>query len=300
MTDLQRIEQKLDKILAYFEELHAPKKSDILLYDWFDIWYTTYKAKALKPNSLRCIRDTLRLHIKPNVPNIPLKDLTPLHLQDCLNGISTSRMAEYSHNTLTDCMRRAYELGYTDTNLMLTVPKPKHRRNLGRALSIGEQQTLFDTLPKLSHGEIFAFYLYTGCRRSEALAVRWEDVDYSQSLIHIRGTKTTNADRYIPIFPKLRNLLKSLPRSDARVFPFSDSTLKREYEKLRALCGFDFTIHSLRHTYITRLHEQGVDDKVIQKWAGHSSVTTTQRIYVHVLSDQERLQIQKVTANDLF
>lgn len=299
MTELERIERKLDYLLSRLEALF-PSKPDILLYDWFRTWYDTYKAPNLKKNSLRCIRDTLRLHIQPNIPNVPLKTLTPLDLQNCLNAISSSRMAEYSHNTLTDCMRRAYELGYTDTNLMLSIAKPKHRRTLGHALSVDEQRLLLSLLPKLYHGEIFAFYLYTGCRRSEALALRWDDVDYSRNLIHVNGTKTTNADRYVPIFPKLKTLLCSLPHTAERLFPFSDSTLKRDYEKLRSFCGFDFTIHSLRHTYITRLHEQGVDDTVIQKWVGHSSVTTTQRIYIHVLSDQERLQMQKVTQSDLF
>lgn len=300
MPTIEEINEKLDKILLYLNELRGDTPK-ILLFDWLDTWFRVYKVPTLKPNSLRCIQDTIRLHIKPNIDNKLLSDLKPIDLQCCLNKITSTRMAEYSHNTLTDCMRRAYEQGYTSSNLMDTIEKPRHKRTVGHALTRNEQYKLLSFLPKLRHGNIFAFYLYTGCRRSEALAVCRKDVDEVQNLIHIKGTKTETSDRYIPIFPKLKALLKCLPRSpSARLFPFSDSTLKREYEKLRSLCGFDFTIHSLRHTYITRLHEQGVDDKVIQKWAGHSSVTTTQRIYVHVLSDQERLQIQKVNRSDLF
>lgn len=300
MTDIERIEQKLDAILAYLKDLRPPMKEKILLYDWFETWYRTYKAPALKQNSLRCIRDTIRLHIKPNIPNLPLSELTPLHLQQCLNGIRSSRMAEYSHNTLTDCMRRAYEQGYTSSNLMDTVPKPKHQRTIGHALTRSEQEELLRSLKELRHGDIFAFYLYSGCRRSEALAVKWCDVDMKELVLHIPGTKTQTSDRYIPILPKLRELIKHLPHKEDHLFPFSNSTVIREYTKLRKLCSFKFTIHSLRHTYITRLHEQGIDDKVIQKWAGHSSVVTTQRIYIHVLDEQEKAQIGKLLQTNLF
>lgn len=302
MTDLERLEKKIDQILTYLEEIRPKKKPTLTLYEWFDIWYDTYKAHTLKKNSLRCIRDTIRLHIKPNLPDQPIQDITPIDLTRCLNAIQSSRMAEYSHNTLTDCFRRAYEQGILDIDVMTTVAKPKHRRNVGHALTREEQAELMGRLPELKHGEIFAFYLYTGCRRSEALAITWQDVDRKQNVLHVPGTKTATSDRYVPILPKLKKLLRDLPHGgpSARLFPYSDSTIKREYEKLRALCSFDFTIHSLRHTYITRLHEQGIDDKVIQKWAGHSSVTTTQKIYIHVMTEQEKLQVMKLAKSDLF
>lgn len=302
ITDIDRIEKKLNLILTYLEEIRPKKKPTVFLYDWFDIWYETYKAHTLKKNSLRCIRDTIRLHIKPNLENRPLQDITPLELTKCLNAIESSRMAEYSHNTLTDCFRRAYEQGYVDFDVMATVTKPKHIRNVGHALTREEQAELMSKIKTLKHGSIFAFYLYTGCRRSEALAVTWKDVDRKQSVLHIPGTKTATSNRCVPILPKLQKLLYELPHgtSSSKIFPYSDSTLKREYLRLRSLCSFEFTIHSLRHTYITRLHEQGIDDKVIQKWAGHSSVATTQQIYIHVMSEQEKTQITKLEKSDLF
>ena len=302
MNDIDLILERLDHIAALIGALVPQKKPEIMLYEWFDIWFTTYKEPNLKQNSLRCIRDTLRLHIKPNLPDRPIREITPLDLTQCLNAIQSSRMAEYSHNTLTDCFRRAFEQGYTDTNIMMTVDKPKHCRNIGHALSRAEQAELMEQLPNLHHGEIFAFYLYTGCRRTEALSVTWQDVNLKTNTLHIPGTKTATSDRFVPILPKLRHLLRELPHGapSDKLFPYSDSTVKRDFEKLRTLCSFDFTIHSLRHTYITRLHEQGIDDQVIQKWAGHSSVTTTQKIYIHVMTEQEKLQVKKLTHNGIF
>lgn len=43
--------------------------------------------------------------------------------------------------------------------------------------------------------------------------------------------------------------------------------------------------HLLRHTMCTRCFEQGIEPKVVQKWAGHSSYNVTMSIYTHVMQD---------------
>ena len=300
MINLEELNAKIDIILAYIEEQRAKAKTDIFVFEWLDTWYQTYKVPVLKANSLRCIGDTIRLYIKPNLENKPLHQLSPIDLQRCLNAIDSTRMAEYSHNTLTDCMRKAYELGYTEKNLMEFVAKPKHVRRKGRALTVEEQTTFLNSIRRVKHWQIFAFYLYSGRRRSEALYLEWSDIDRERQQIHIRGTKTESADRYIPLFNSLKKILRETPKRANKVFAISDSTLKREFEKIRQDCGFQFTIHSLRHTFITRQHERGIDDKAIQKWAGHSNVSTTQKIYIHLTTEHERLQIEKVNQNDPF
>lgn len=270
-----------------------------MFYDWLDIWYQTYKVPAVKAGSLRCIRNTINIHIKPNLPDCPLSSLTPLKLQQCLNAVKTTRMAEYTHNTLSDCMRRAYQLGYTKSNLMEFVPKPKHRRKLGRAMTESEQLIFLANVNRVKHWQIFLFYLYSGCRRMEALTLLWTDIDYDRKRIFIRGTKTESSERYIPLFDDIKDLLDKTPKRGSKVFAISPKTLYREFDRLRELCGFTFPLHTLRHTFCTRLHEKGVDDKAIQRWAGHSNVSTTQRIYMHLTSEQEQRQIDKVNGNGI-
>ena len=63
--------------------------------------------------------------------------------------------------------------------------------------------------------------------------------------------------------------------------------------KASGLYGQGFTLHSLRHTFITRCAENKVSSAVAQKWAGHSSADMTQNVYTHVNEDFEKEEIAK-------
>lgn len=68
---------------------------------------------------------------------------------------------------------------------------------------------------------------------------------------------------------------------------------------LRNLCrvaGFDesrtFGMHSLRHTFASRLFAKGVDVKVVSEILGHSDVQITYNIYIHIISEQKKQAIE--------
>jgi len=50
----------------------------------------------------------------------------------------------------------------------------------------------------------------------------------------------------------------------------------------------DFTPHTLRHTYCTRMAENGIDVKVLQEIMGHANISVTMQVYNH--ADFERTQ----------
>lgn len=66
--------------------------------------------------------------------------------------------------------------------------------------------------------------------------------------------------------------------------------LNRPTRRIKTICnklGIEYiSFHAIRHSYITRLFEKGIDIKKVQKLAGHSSVETTLEIYTHVTKDQ--------------
>lgn len=79
-------------------------------------------------------------------------------------------------------------------------------------------------------------------------------------------------------------------------FIFSDSLLKpieekRANRRLQAICrkiGIEpRPLHSIRHSYATRLFEADVDIKTVQKLMGHSDYKTTLNIYVHVMDEEK-------------
>ena len=53
------------------------------------------------------------------------------------------------------------------------------------------------------------------------------------------------------------------------------------------------TLHELRHTFITRCHEKGIDELIIQKWVGHAKGSRmTKAVYTHINDDNELKSIE--------
>lgn len=153
------------------------------------------------------------------------------------------------------------------------------------------------------------FLLFTGCRRGEALALNWEDIDFKTDTIKInkalswkncrpfiKKPKTRKSTRNIFLLPELKKLLT--PHKKGLLFPNLQGSLMTEnqYEKMwdkyykqSGLKKYDednnltkLTAHCLRHGYATILYEANVDVKEAQRLLGHSKETTTRDIYTHI------------------
>lgn len=144
--------------------------------------------------------------------------------------------------------------------------------------------------------------LDTGLRIGELCSLLWSDVHLEPvgsarlGYLQVRSGKSKNAKRTISLTDRVLAMLGSRLRTGPRVFELSESTLQHQHQTLRDRLGLDseFVLHSLRHTMLTRLGEQGTDAFTIKRIAGHSSITVSER-YVHPSSEAmerafERLQ----------
>jgi integrase len=135
----------------------------------------------------------------------------------------------------------------------------------------------------------FVFALHTGLRKSEQFGLRWSDVDMSRKVIIVPHPKN-NRSREITMnetcFAVIDDLYQNRPDDD-RVFrsdrykkrPIID--IKKAFESaVKEAKIEDFTWHCLRHTFITRLVQAGVDLRTVQYLAGHQSLAMTGR-YAH-------------------
>lgn len=82
--------------------------------------------------------------------------------------------------------------------------------------------------------------------------------------------------------------------------PLPESQLDHQHPRVRDLLKFppDFVLHSLRHTFGTRLGESGADAFTIMRLMGHSTVTVSQR-YVHPSPEAVELAYERLTALNL-
>jgi integrase len=143
--------------------------------------------------------------------------------------------------------------------------------------------------------DIATLLLDTGLRLSEALTLEWRDVHITtegpqRGYICVRQGKSRNARRNVPLTSRACEMLeyRRNERKSPFVFgnedkkPYHVTSLDHLHAKMREMLKLPptFVLHSLRHTYLTRLGLAGVEAFTIMKLAGHSSVTVSQR-YVH-------------------
>ena len=160
--------------------------------------------------------------------------------------------------------------------------QPAKDRAAGR---IGEYDCLRDTA-------VFETLYSTGCRVSEATALRWRDVDLRRGSAVVTGKGAK--ERLVVLGAKARAALGRLRdfapagADDAvflvdgrrRVSPrFVERRMKRYLAE--AELPSDLTPHKLRHSFATHLLDSGADLRSVQEMLGHSSLSTTQ-IYTHV------------------
>ncbi len=150
------------------------------------------------------------------------------------------------------------------------------------------------------------FLIETGLRMGEALTLEWPQVDIRSKpgFVTVRAKLAKSGKlRTIPLTSRARGVLDALEGRHGRVFrnpegkPLYHTWLNQKHAAIRELLAFpgDFVLHSLRHTFGTRLGETGADAFTIMNLMGHSTVTVSQR-YVHPSSESMRLAIDRMGA----
>ncbi|MCL2061518.1 MAG: site-specific integrase [Firmicutes bacterium] len=268
-----------------------PEPTNVRLGEWLQEWRNLYKMPFMKKGSMYPIDACISKHIPQQLQLTLLDELTAEGIQATLNEISTSRMRKYAYDTLKESLKKAHALKKTKTLVMNEVLSVKHKRTKGAALTIEEQRDFLAACRNKNLGDLFYFYILTGCRRSEALALKWSDIDFERNRIHIAGTKTDLSDRYVPLFPQTKTLLQSLAPAPngGQIFKFSADFVTHAFKKL---CP-QHKLHDLRHTFATRCLESGISIKVVQTWLGHSQIETTANIYLHVTQNLNEAEADK-------
>lgn len=218
----------------------------------------------------------------------------------------------------------AFENNLIKEKLVITLQLKNQKNRKVQALEKLEQEKLEKYIlenEKFYHYGIL-LSLYTGLRLGEVVALKWQNVDMKNKLIYIDKTvgtisqnhktltiesspKTTSSIREIPISKQLLSLLKSLRQNLTTEYVIVSNNNKqikpRAYQKsfenlLKKLHIKHYGFHSLRHTFATRLLENGVDIKTISELLGHSSPTITLNRYVHTNLQNKRKAMEALTS----
>ena len=181
-------------------------------------------------------------------------------------------------SALTTLITTAYELDLIDRRH--TIKREREPEGRMRFITAVEEEQLVDQLDR-DLGEAVEFLIDTGLRVNEMLQLQWANISDNQIVLTAGQTKGQKS-RTIPLTSRAAQILM---RHRDQPSPFSIGYRKfamRFKDATMALgMGDDVTIHTLRHTFASRLVQAGVDLFVVAALLGHSKVATTQR-YAHL------------------
>ena len=145
-------------------------------------------------------------------------------------------------------------------------------RQRDRRLNEGEYEKLKQAAQSCRNIYTWAsidFAIETAMRRSEILNMRWKDVCFEKKIVTLKETKNGSL-REIPLSRHAQSLLFELPRSDIKVFPISDHSLRRSWDRLVKRAEIDnLRFHDLRREATSRFFEKGLNVPEVALITGH-------------------------------
>ena len=175
---------------------------------------------------------------------------------------------------------------------------PEEYRLVGRSLADLESQRRVTAHAAAA----LRLLMLTGCRRSEILTLRWDDVDHKFGELRLRDAKT--GARMVPLTPTAAAVLAGIVRVPGNPWVFANgkengrlSHLSKAWYRVRERAGVpDVRIHDLRHSYASRALALGESLAMIGRLLGHTKMQTTAR-YAHLARDSVRDAAARVAAS---
>ena len=153
--------------------------------------------------------------------------------------------------------------------------------------------------------DLIRFLAFTGARIGEAKKGMWSDVDWQENTLQIHSVKVRNGydqdvTRIIPLNPALKQLLEKLqqkenPKTTDRICKVSEC--QKSLDRACKLAESKrLTHHDLRHYFVTKCLQGGVDVFTLAKWVGHrDNGKLLLKVYSHLQAEHSQAMAMKVT-----
>jgi integrase len=280
-----------------------------------------------KPNSARDDKRLLEKHINPRLGNRKVAEITRAEVTRLHLGLrSTPIQANRVLALLSKMMNLAEKWGLRldGSNPCRHVDKFRERRRerflsedelakLGEALTFAERVGLptrdkprgrrpLKPVPVSPYATAaIRVLLFTGCRLSEVVTLKWEHVDLERSCIRLPDSKT--GAKVVLLGAAARAIFENLPVVDGNPFVFPGRTvepshftgLPHVWYRVRKRAGLDdVRLHDLRHSFASVGAIGGTSLIVIGALLGHRQTATTAR-YAHLSDDPIRAAADRIS-----
>lgn len=330
----QDVKAELDLVKSCSEK--KIEKNTILFSEILESWM---KLNSLHQKSATQLKYEYLIdkHIKPELGNYAVPDIT----EEMINNFLLSKLypekyaedkSKFSKSYVKSMLfiiratlKYSVELGYRNSINNSLIVSFSHRTEIS-VLSAKNQIILEDYVCKNMSltGLGILISLNMGLRIGEVCALQWQDVDFTNRILHVRHTisrkkneDTSNKGKTILTIdtPKTECSLRDIPITDkmneiiSNYSSFSDSsyvisgketfisprTYEYRFQQILKKSGIrHINYHVLRHTFATRCIEKGIDIKTLSEILGHASVNITLNTYVHSSIELKRKQLEKL------
>ncbi|WNF91286.1 site-specific integrase [Vagococcus fluvialis] len=297
------------------------KRREQTFYDCFKEWVNLYKVGAIREITLQKYYMTEQ-RLFELAPNLKLKDLDRYAYQKLLNEYALTHEKQTTmdfHHQLKGAILDAVDDGILTQNptRKIVIKGKEPRIKKAKFLNQFEVQRLLKELnltDDINWDWFILLTVKTGLRFSEALAITPEDFDFQNQRLIInktwnykntkgffQPTKNESSNRKIQIDWQLAMQFSQLIKNKepekpifvkSRVF---NSTINN---RLKVLCNKAdvpiISVHSLRHTHASLLLFANVSIASVANRLGHSSMTTTQETYLHIIQELENQDNEKI------
>lgn len=303
--------------------------------DVYDLWLEQYR-NTVKESTLNKTTNLFKTHILPSLGKYYIDMIKVTHCQEALNTWFKALKNFRVVNSYTGLIfKHAMKLGIIKGNptQLVTMPvrleRVEDEDEISNFLTREDLIILLESIDDQKWATFFRLLAYSGCRRGEALALTWKDINFKESTVNITKTltlglnnkiiiqtpKTKKSRRVIPMDFGTMEILKKWKSTQAKnmlKFGFNTmnpqqlvfSNLRNEFinpqkvgQKLnlfiRRAGVKEITPHGFRHTHCSILFEAGATLKEVQDRLGHSDIQTTMNIYTHITEKKKEETAQK-------
>ena len=280
---------------TYDEALDALNQSrtSLTLQQVYDMWLPSH-AKSVSTNTLNNYSSAFA-HLS-SIHDVAMNNITYLQLQSIIDYMLSTSLSYSSCKKVRTLISQLFDYaiinGWCTTNyakfLNLGHNKPVRPHKPFTTQAINRLWRLESPLH-----DIPLILLYTGMRASELINLKARDVNRKQRTIKITSAKTKSGIRTIPIHDRIWSIIERRLNSiyvihECRTY----SSLSREFDKAMIAINAKHTTHDCRHTFATRLDNEGANYNAKRLLLGHASSNVTDGIYTHKSLGQLRKAIR--------
>lgn len=294
------------KDLADHPKKVKKKEKPITFGEFFAIWFEQEKKPRCAKSTLRQYDGLHRLYLS-SLDKHPISEIEADDIRKLLLSIKSAKVAKDCYVILSDIFRNAVMYDKVERSIMEKVSAPVYRPNARPAFTRDEERRFVAEAVKYDCAVMWFAMLYEGLRPGEAKALAPCDILDDRIVVrhsiddngNLKDTKTHTV-RSVPIFAEFKPYAdKYRGTSKTPILgKVNKHTGVKEYNEIMKTTGIEKDSYSLRHTFITRCAEAGLNPKQAAMWAGHANISTTLTTYTNPNDEFEQENIARKNAFD--